>query len=163
MFNNPAVGRRPSLFASACESMKVCVWDAQARSLVRCASLPFQAHACCFSEEPVGNTKHHLAVGGKSGHIKILDEGTLQTLFSLKVLQFDCAPSKTHFRFIGTESVHSWEQSCTSVKDGVASAGGMSFAVLAEGLNFYSQAWPRCFRSRELGFDPANELQLRGC
>ena len=56
------------------------VWDARARSLQRSVPLGFQARSCAFSSQPVASTpgKHHLAVGGKLGHVKVVDETNLQ-------------------------------------------------------------------------------------
>ena len=77
---------KPHLFASACESARVAVWDARTRTLQRSAPLGFAGHACGFSASAVGGAsgKHHLAVGGKHGHVKVVDETNLQTLWSAK-------------------------------------------------------------------------------
>jgi hypothetical protein len=71
---------KPHLFASACESARVSLWDARTRTLQRSAPLGFAGHACAFSSSAVGGAtgKHHLAVGGKHGHVKVVDETNLQ-------------------------------------------------------------------------------------
>ncbi|KAK3276728.1 hypothetical protein CYMTET_15223 [Cymbomonas tetramitiformis] len=75
--------RFPEIFATACESTRVCLFDAAKRALIRNTNVGFQARSVCFSQQPVGGS-HHLAIGGKSGRVKIVDEPTLQTLCSIK-------------------------------------------------------------------------------
>jgi len=75
---------KPNVFASACESSKLSVWDASARELVLSASVGFHARVCTFSTGAMEEDgAHHLAVGGKSGKLRVLHEETLAPISEL--------------------------------------------------------------------------------
>ncbi|KAK9820398.1 hypothetical protein WJX72_009942 [[Myrmecia] bisecta] len=85
----------PFTFATACEDMSVTLWDAEHREAVRMANLGFVCRSVTFSGEeypakyiqgwdPRGGKGYHIAVGGATGRIAILDGSTLQPLVHLK-------------------------------------------------------------------------------
>lgn len=81
--------RMPSIWATACESDRVFVWNAEKRDMTSTCQVGFIARACAFSQ-----CGKHLAVGGKFGRLKILEsmdaEGrcTLRPLESMKKCEY---------------------------------------------------------------------------
>lgn len=70
---------RPNVFATACESERVFVWDAEARELLRTCSIGYKGRSCAFSSDG-----KHLAVGTRSGRVRVLDAETLQPLYGFQ-------------------------------------------------------------------------------
>lgn len=64
-----------SLFASACDSGDVKLWDGRQRRLLRATNVGFPIRAVAFS-----SCGKHLAVGGNNGKLKIMKSDTLQPL-----------------------------------------------------------------------------------
>ncbi|CAD7702032.1 unnamed protein product [Ostreobium quekettii] len=84
-----------SVFATASEAHRVMLWDAGRREMLRSASMGFVCRSIAFSEEefpsrcvpgwqPRGGDGYHLALGGKSGRLAVLDASTLQPLVRLR-------------------------------------------------------------------------------
>ena len=67
---------RPNVFATACESERIFVWDAAKRELQRTCSIGYKGRSCAFSSDG-----KHLAVGTRSGRVRVLDAETLQPLY----------------------------------------------------------------------------------
>jgi len=79
---------KPEVFATACESSRLFVFDAQRRVVMKTCKVGFLARACAWSSAPVsGSPSHHLAIGGKSGKVKVLAEDNLQPLFEFHDLR----------------------------------------------------------------------------
>lgn len=77
---------KPDIFATACESSRVFLWDAATRDMCRTCSVGFKARACAFSCLPLAGEAHHLAVGGDKGDLIVLNEINLQPVFNAKDL-----------------------------------------------------------------------------
>jgi len=77
---------KPDVFATACESARVFVWDAASRDMQRTCSVGFKARVCAFSSTAMAGDAHHLAVGGDKGDIIVLNESNLQPVFNAKDL-----------------------------------------------------------------------------
>lgn len=80
--------KRAHVFASSSESSRVFLWDASDRSMLRTCRVGFGGRQCAFSAEAFplegdgpGNDSHHLAVGGRQGRLKVLDELTLRPVW----------------------------------------------------------------------------------
>ena len=79
---------KPGIFASTGEGARVMLWSADKRTVVRSARAGFPCTAVAISECAMGASaiddaaSHHIVVGGKGGHILVLDEATFQPLFS---------------------------------------------------------------------------------
>ena len=56
------------MFATACESERIFVWDAAKRELQRTCSIGYKGRSCAFSSDG-----KHLAVGTRSGRVRVLD------------------------------------------------------------------------------------------
>ena len=96
---------KPEVFATACESSRLFVFDAQRRVVIKTCKIGFLARACAWSSAPVaaaaaagpsgagqppgagGAASYHLAVGGKSGKVKVLAEDNLQPLYEWQDLR----------------------------------------------------------------------------
>lgn len=75
---------KPDVFATACESSRVSIWDAGSRDMSRSCSVGFKARACAFSVKPLSGEAHHLAVGGDKGDLIVVNEANMQPLFNAK-------------------------------------------------------------------------------
>ena len=84
---------KPNVFATACESSRLFVFDAQKRVVMKTCKVGFLGRACAWSSAPVAPAdsshpnSHHLAIGGKSGKVKILAEDNLQPLYEFQDLK----------------------------------------------------------------------------
>uniref|UniRef100_A0A7S0T1C8 EML-like second beta-propeller domain-containing protein n=1 Tax=Mantoniella antarctica TaxID=81844 RepID=A0A7S0T1C8_9CHLO len=96
----------PDVFASAAEADRVFLWNAADCNLIRTSPTGVVGRSIAFSAEPVPSSAkyfpgwsptsmknqpvsagHHIAVGGKSGSIAVIDGVTLQPLAMLKDVQ----------------------------------------------------------------------------
>ena len=89
--------KRAHVFASASESSRLFLWDASDRSMLRTCRVGFGGCQCAFSAEPVeaGSDSHHLAVGGRQGRLKVLDELTLRPVWEGK----DCTQAISDMKY----------------------------------------------------------------
>jgi len=83
---------KPNIFATACQSGKVRLWDREKRDVIRTAAIGFPVAGCAFSNEEyvaklTGKASHHLALGsigpyslGDKHRVCVLDADTLQPL-----------------------------------------------------------------------------------
>ena len=86
---------RPGLLVSVSDAQRVTLWDTAERTLLRTAAVGFAARCCAISPLPAqpqqgggqgqgGAACYHLAVGGKGGRVRILEDATLAPVAALR-------------------------------------------------------------------------------
>ena len=84
------------MFATACDSGDVMLWDGRGRALTRATAVGYPARALAFS-----CCGQHLAVGGQTGRLRILKSDTLQPLANFA----NCSSGITVLRYSPSNAV----------------------------------------------------------
>ena len=97
----------PTVFATAAESSRVFIWDAEDRVVLATCGVGFACRSVAFSPNRIdagdGSPTHHLAVGGKAGRLRVLavqlgEQTTVKPMFDAK----DCTQAIDDIKYSPT-------------------------------------------------------------
>lgn len=76
---------REAVFATACDSPRLFVFDAACRDVIKTRAIGFALRAVAWSPQPLRDSiYHHLALGGAKGRVVIVDEEGLEQVWETK-------------------------------------------------------------------------------